>query len=110
MSAQLVLFGRGEPRFDASFTGAQRIALAPDAWVEFVPGWLRGHQALFDTLLSTIHFRSESRVMYERKVEVPRLYAVLAQDGPIPAVVSAMQRVLSLRYGEEFERVSLGYY
>ena len=110
MSAQLGLFGTGEPRFDAAFAFVPRIGLLPDAWLEFVPGWLRGHQALFDTLLSTIHFRSESRVMYERKVEVPRLYAVLDQDGPKPAVVSGMQQALSLRYGEEFARVSLGYY
>jgi alkylated DNA repair dioxygenase AlkB len=110
MSAQLELFGHSEPEFDASFATAQRLALAPDAWVEFVPGWLRGHQALFDTLLATIHFRAEQRLMYDRVVDVPRLYATLDEDGPRPRIVSAMQRVLSLRYGEQFERVSLGYY
>ena len=110
MSAQLELFGRGEPQFDATFAAARRLVLSPDAWVELVPGWLRGHQALFDTLLSTVHFRAEQRMMYDRLVDVPRLVATLDQDGPSPAVVSAMQTVLSLRYGEPFERVSLGYY
>ena len=110
--AQLELFGRGEPHFDASFAGLDRIELDGDAWLEFVPGWLRGHQALFDTLRAHTHFRSESRVMYERTVEVPRLVAVLGlgEDGPRPPIVDAMQAVLSRRYGEAFSRVSLGYY
>jgi alkylated DNA repair dioxygenase AlkB len=110
VSAQLELFGQGEPRFDATFAAAKRVQLLPDAWLEFVPGWLRGHQALFDTLVSSIRFRAEQRLMYERLVDVPRLYATLEEDGPTPEVVSAMRRALSLRYGEEFERVSLGYY
>jgi hypothetical protein len=58
MSAQLELFGQGEPRFDATFAAAKRVQLLPDAWLEFVPGWLRGHQALCDTLVSTIAFRA----------------------------------------------------
>jgi alkylated DNA repair dioxygenase AlkB len=48
--------------------------------------------------------------MYERMVAVPRLYATLGEDGAAPPVVAAMQTALSLRYGEEFSRVSLGYY
>ncbi len=110
MSAQLELFGQGEPRFDATFAAARRFELEPDAWVEFVPSWLRGHGALFDTLVRSIRFRAEQRVMYERTVEVPRLYASLEEDGPMPAVIAAMQELLSLRYSEKFERVSLGYY
>jgi len=48
--------------------------------------------------------------MYEKLVEVPRLYAVLGEDGPIPAVVLSMQRALSERYGERLTSISLGYY
>jgi len=110
MAAQLELFGTGEPRFDATFAAARRFELASRAWIEFVPGWLRGHQELFDTLVATVSFRGEQRVMYERMVDVPRLYASLPEDGSPPPVIGAMQQVLSLRYGECFERVSLGYY
>jgi alkylated DNA repair dioxygenase AlkB len=110
MSAQLDLFGRGEAHFDPSFAGIQRMELAHGAWLELVPNWLAGHQALFDLLLAGTRFRSEQRMMYERLVEVPRLYAVLGEDGPTPPIVSAMQRALSSRYGEAFERISLGYY
>ncbi|MES1173073.1 MAG: alpha-ketoglutarate-dependent dioxygenase AlkB [Myxococcales bacterium] len=110
MSAQLDLFGRGEARFDPHFKGARRIELEHDAWLEFVPGWLHGHQALFDALLESTRFRSESRVMYDRVVEVPRLYAVLGEDGPQLPIIGAMRAALSARYGEQFSRVSLGYY
>lgn len=110
MSAQFDLFGRGEPHFDPDFFDLRRFELGHGAWIEFVPGWLSGHQALFDRLLATTRFRSEQRVMYERVVEVPRLYAVLGPDGPQPTVVTAMQQALSVRYGEPFSRVSLGYY
>jgi alkylated DNA repair dioxygenase AlkB len=110
MSAQLDLFGRGEPVFDPAFERVQRIELAPDAWLELAPNWLSGHQALFDTLLERTRFRSEQRLMYERVVEVPRLYAVLDKDGPVPPVVRAMQRALTERYGQAFENISLGYY
>jgi len=110
MSAQLDLFGRGEPDFDPAFGELKRTELASDAWLEFVPCWLRGHQALFDSLLAETRFRSEQRLMYDKLVEVPRLYAVLGKDGPIPAVVRAMQGALSARYREPFTNISLGYY
>jgi alkylated DNA repair dioxygenase AlkB len=110
MSAQLDLFGRGEPHFDATFADARRIDLAQGAWLELVPHWLRGHQALFDMLVAQTRFRTEQRLMYERMVEVPRLYAVLGEDGPIPPLLQAMQGVLSSRYRETFARISLGYY
>jgi alkylated DNA repair dioxygenase AlkB len=110
MSAQLELFSAGAPRFDGTFAGLERRILPPDAWIEFVPGWLSGHQALLDLLLATVHFRAEQRLMYERMVEVPRLYATLEPGDPQPPVIEAMRRALSQRYGENFERVSLGYY
>ncbi|HEY3256906.1 MAG TPA: alpha-ketoglutarate-dependent dioxygenase AlkB [Polyangiaceae bacterium] len=110
MSAQLDLFGRGEPDFDPTFSQVRRIELAPDAWLELVPHWLGGHQALFDALCNKTRFVSEQRLMYEKMVVVPRLYAVLGEDGPIPPVVLAMQRALSARYRQSFTNISLGYY
>jgi len=110
MVVQLDLFGRETPDFDPTFGALKRIDLSSDAWLEFVPNWLRGHQELFDSLSRNTHFRSEQRLMYEKMVTVPRLYAVLGEDGPIPTVVQAMQRVLSERYRESFSKISLGYY
>jgi alkylated DNA repair dioxygenase AlkB len=110
MSVQLDLFGREGPDFDRTFSALKRFELTGDAWLELVPNWLHGHQELFDSLLEKTRFRSEQRVMYEKTVDVPRLYAVLGEDGPIPAVVSAMQQALSERYRESFTKISLGYY
>ncbi len=107
---QLDLFGREQPDFDRTFSALQRFELTGDAWLELVPNWLRGHQELFDALLEKTQFRSEQRLIYEKTVDVPRLYAVLGKDGPIPAVVRAMQQALSERYRESFRNISLGYY
>ena len=84
---QLGLFGGGAPAFDGVFKKLERTELAPDAWFDYAPGWLTGHEALFVTLLETVHFRREKRQMYERIVDVPRLIATLPGDGPVPDVV-----------------------
>src|SRR5688500_18718593 len=111
--AQLGLFqgpATARPAFDASFGSSRRTTLADGAWFEYAQAWLSGHEALFDELLAGVRWRHEERSMYERIVEVPRLYAVLPEDGEPPPVVGQMQRALSERYREPFSRISLGYY
>lgn len=108
--AQLTLFGHGATAFDASFARLERTWLSEDAWVDYAPGWLSGHEELFQRLANTVRFRQEERTMYERVVAVPRLIAVLPADGEIPSVIEAARRTLSQRYGEDFTRISLGYY
>ena len=111
MSAfQLPLFGHDAPGFDPAFGALARTELAAGAWFEMVPAWLRGSATLFETLRTTVRWRSERREMYERMVEVPRLYAILPEDGAVPPVLEAMCGVLSRRYGETFTRTSLAYY
>lgn len=108
--AQLGIFGREEPAFDSAFARLKRTELAEGAWFDYAPGWLNGHERLFETLVEEVRWRSEERQMYDRIVEVPRLYAVLPQDGPMLPVIEAAQESLSLKYSEHFARVSLGYY
>src|SRR6186713_811792 len=81
-----------------------------EAWLDYCPGWLAGHQSVLDELTSSVHWRREERLMYERKVQVPRLYADLPEDGPVPKVLEQARRRLHQHYGETFERLSLGYY
>lgn len=108
---QLSLFAsEGAPAFDAAFGKLERTQLSADAWYDYAPGWLSGHDALFALLSETVHFRREKRPMYDRIVEVPRLVAALPDDGPVPSVLQDARGVLSLRYGENFSRISLGYY
>jgi alkylated DNA repair dioxygenase AlkB len=98
-------------RFDPTFARADRVELAHGAWVEHVPGWVEGDQALFAHLERVTPWERETRVMYDRKVETPRLLGGVAfRDGPGHTILEAMRRALSERYGEEFVRVSLALY
>jgi alkylated DNA repair dioxygenase AlkB len=107
---QLDLFGGGEPSFDASLAKLERVTLSADAWLDYAPGWLSGHEALFSVLSESVRWRKEKRTMYERIVEVPRLVATLPADGPLPSVIVAVNRALSKHYDETFERIGLAFY
>jgi alkylated DNA repair dioxygenase AlkB len=109
---QLGLFG-GEadmavtPRFDRV---TRTVLPGEEAWVEYLPGFVRGQERLFEALRTSVTFHQETRVMYEKSVTVPRLYAVLPEDGAIPPLLETARSILGERYGEAFERLSLGYY
>jgi alkylated DNA repair dioxygenase AlkB len=109
-NVQLGLFGAEPLAIDSSFGGLLRTELGNGAWIEHVQGFVLGHERLLDELVHTVRWRREERVMYEQTVQVPRLYAVLPQDGPVPEVLERARRVLDQRYSERFERLSLGYY
>lgn len=107
---QLGLFG-GEPiGFDRTFASLRRIELPEGAWLDHGPGFLRGHRELYELLKGTTRFHSEERTLYDNHVAVPRLYAQLPSDGRGHPIVFELQRALSVRYGESFERVSLALY
>jgi alkylated DNA repair dioxygenase AlkB len=110
MRAQLGLFGHGAPSIDSSFAKISRRELPAGAWLDYAAGWLQGHEAIFEALSRSMSWRQESREMYEKHVDVPRLYAVVPRDGSGHPMLETMRRTLSARYGEEFERVSLAYY
>ena len=105
-SRQLDLFARPVIGFDAAFRAAQRRELAFGAWVEHVPGWLAGHDELFEQLERKLDWRSETRQMYDREVVTPRLLASVPREG----IVEQMRLALSARYGEEFVRTTAALY
>lgn len=98
------------PEFDRSFAGLSRTQLEDDAWFDYAQAWVSNEGALFESLAASVRWRHEQRQMYDRIVDVPRLYATLPADGDVPPLVTEMQRALSDRYGEPFTRISLGYY
>lgn len=108
--SQLELFARRELAIDASFAQLARTELAEGAWFDYAPGWLSGHESLLQELVSGVRWHQEERAMYERVVTVPRLYATLPRDGRIPPLLEQARRALGSRYGEDFDRLSLGYY
>jgi alkylated DNA repair dioxygenase AlkB len=107
---QLGLFGNGAPVIDSSFRVLERRALPNGAWVDYAPGWLDGHGVLYDHLVRTTRWQRGEEQMYDRIVQVPRLYAALPQHGPGHPILAEMKSALGARYGEDFCRLSLGYY
>jgi alkylated DNA repair dioxygenase AlkB len=61
-----------------------RQVLGRGAWVDLLPGWLSGADALFDDLLAQVPWRAERRQMYERVVDVPRLVCFYGDEDPLP--------------------------
>jgi alkylated DNA repair dioxygenase AlkB len=81
--------------------GIEREDLGRGAWLELRRSWMGGADQLFDHLVGTVAWREEERVMYERKVAVPRLVASYAEDDELPhPSLSEARRVLNLRYGD----------
>lgn len=104
MRRQLDLFSAAAaPAFDATFAAIRRVELAAGAWVEHQPGWLAGHDALFDELERTATWRKEQMRMYDKIVDVPRLIAGLGRAHPL---LEAMRAALSTRYREELVRIT----
>src|SRR3712207_7399433 len=54
------------------------------AWVDHVPGWVRGSDEVLDVLLGDIGWRPDRRQMYEREVAVPRLLRWYGGGGGLP--------------------------
>jgi len=108
---QQLSFDRGPPALDvAALASVGRVELDAGAWIEHVPGWITGQDALMAALASTTAWREERRPMYDRIVTVPRLVAELPADGPGHPLIDEMRALLSERYRTHFARVSLGYY
>jgi alkylated DNA repair dioxygenase AlkB len=103
---QLDLFAAPRIAFDSGFSAIQRRELSDGAWVDYAPGWVSGHDALFDDLEHRLRWRSEKRKMYDRVVQTPRLLASVPREG----IVEDMRCALSARYGEEFVRTTAALY
>jgi alkylated DNA repair dioxygenase AlkB len=102
-----------EPRFDAGFTTARRVALDDSAWVERVPGWVQGADALFATIAAGAPWTQRRVHMYDRMVDEPRLiawYGIALDDPSLPPVIAPMAAALSSRYGRGFDGVGAALY
>jgi alkylated DNA repair dioxygenase AlkB len=82
-----------------SLAAAKRVTLSHGAWLDVLPGWLTGADALFERLAAVVPWRAERRPMYDRVVAVPRLlsYYGPGQELPDPALARA-RRALDERY------------
>ena len=93
-----------------------RQVLGRGAWVDLLPGWLSGADALFDDLLSEVPWRAEQRQMYERVVEVPAAALLLrrgraaAPSGPRLGAGGAERALRRAELGEPFTTAGLCLY
>ena len=102
------LLGDVPPDFDASFARAERRDLGSGAWLEEVPGWARGSDALFEALLEGAPWASHERRMYDRMVVEPRLTTRQWDDPPPP--LPAMAAALSKRFDADMSVISANLY
>ncbi|MDO5683327.1 MAG: alpha-ketoglutarate-dependent dioxygenase AlkB [Propionibacteriaceae bacterium] len=96
----------------ADLRGVQRTRLSSTAWVDHLPGWLTGSEALFERLLTHVGWQAERRWMYAREVDVPRLTRHFDGEDVLPdPMVRQARELLSDHYepelGERF--VSSGF-
>jgi alkylated DNA repair dioxygenase AlkB len=102
------LLGDVPPDFDADFARADRRDLGSGAWLEEVPGWAQGSDALFEALLEGAPWASHERRMYDRMVVEPRL-TTRQWDDPTPPL-PAMAEALSGRFGVDLSVISANLY
>ena len=106
---QPTLLGSEPPRFDPTLHGARRRFLGAGAWVDVVPGWLQGADALFDEVLASAPWREPAdRPMYDRIVAVPRLIASGWEAKP-PVLVQA-GTCLGRHYGRRLRSITANLY
>ncbi|WP_282083636.1 alpha-ketoglutarate-dependent dioxygenase AlkB [Streptomyces tendae] len=82
--------------------GLRRTHLGSGAWIDLLPGWLSGADALFERLAAEVPWRAERREMYERVVDVPRLLAFYGAGDPLPhSLLTEARDALCAHYAEE---------
>lgn len=82
--------------------GVRRTELGAGAWVDHLPGWLTGADALFERLAADVPWHAERRQMYEREVAVPRLLSHYGEADPLPhPALTEARATLSRHYAPE---------
>lgn len=102
MLLQGSLFGESDRAALAPLETVRRTALSHGAWIDMLPGWLTGADALFERLVENVSWHAERRTMYDRVVDVPRLLSFYGEDATLPdPIVDEAREALSRHYAEE---------
>ncbi|MGP3773956.1 alpha-ketoglutarate-dependent dioxygenase AlkB [Streptomyces sp. SDT5-1] len=109
------LFDQAEEMTLGPLAGVRRTVLGDGAWIDVLPGWLSGADALYEQLAAAVPWKAERRQMYERMVDVPRLLKFYGAGEPLPhPVLDTARDALSAHYarelGEPFSTAGLCYY
>lgn len=108
------LLDAGQPAEIGSLA-LRRTTLSRGAWVDVMPTWISGSDELFLRLQADVPWRAESREMYHRVVDVPRLLCFYGGRDRLPdPLLVQMREALSDHYeaelGERFETAGLCHY
>ena len=98
---------------DASFTAVEHVDLDAAAWVEHVPGWVNGADALFAQIVDSAPWVQRRVHMYERMVDEPRLTAwhgTPPDDPSMPPFTASMATALGSRYARIFDDIGAALY
>ncbi|MFK4110988.1 alpha-ketoglutarate-dependent dioxygenase AlkB [Streptomyces sp. NPDC002176] len=112
---QSSLFDQADELRLGPLDGLRRTVLGSGAWIDVLPGWLSGADALFEQLAAEVPWRAEQRRMYDNVVSVPRLLAFYREREPLPhPVLDEAREALSVHYapelGEPFATAGLCHY
>lgn len=101
------------PSVDAEFRGMVRDQLDETAWIDHLPGWVSGADALFQWVLDTAEWHTGSTVIQGERKQYPRLLASwpYARGADLlPPVLERIRALLSSRYGRHFDSVHANLY
>jgi alkylated DNA repair dioxygenase AlkB len=83
-----------------------RIELADGAWLDVRPGWIANSDAVFERLIESVPWKADSRTMYDRVVDVPRLVSHFGRGAPLPdPILTEAQAALNDHYRAPREQV-----
>ena len=99
------MFDLDRPPALADLAGnVRRTVLGAGAWVDRLPGWLSGSDAVLDELLVNVPWRAERRQMYDREVDVPRLLSWYGDQDELPhPILTEAKAVLGRHYRPELK-------
>lgn len=100
------------PAADPAFAGLRRHHLPDGAWVDRLPGWVRGADRVYAAAERHLPWRSGTERIRGADVPRPRLVAQIDRDALPPdlAVVGELSDLLSERYGVALDRISCNLY
>ncbi|MGW0825357.1 alpha-ketoglutarate-dependent dioxygenase AlkB [Streptomyces sp. NPDC002845] len=109
------LFDQSDELRLRTLDGVRRRELGDGAWIDLLPGWLGGADALFAHLAEHVPWRAERRQMYEHVVDVPRLLAYYGAGEELPHPVldearAALSSYYAAELGEPFVTAGLCHY
>jgi alkylated DNA repair dioxygenase AlkB len=91
-----------EPTLGALAGRVVRQELGAGAWIDHLPGWVAGSDAVLEVLLGDIGWREDRRQMYEREVTVPRLLRWFGGNERLPhPLLTEARAQLNRYYGPE---------